>query len=130
MHIEPKKNKKKILIAEDEENILNLIKIILGDEFELSIARDGEEVYDVLKKITPDLIILDIMLPKVNGFEICEKLKSQPKTRIIKILILSAKGMKKDVEQGMKAGADYYLTKPFDPQELEKKILELLKLRS
>lgn len=118
--------KKKILIADDEENLLNLVKLTLEDEYELIEARDGEEVFRLLEQTKPNLILLDVMMPKINGFDICEKLKKNKKTKDILIIILSAKGQERDIIQGMKLGADEYITKPFEPSELRKKIKEML----
>ncbi len=118
---------KKILIAEDEENIIELLKIILEDEYHLEIVRDGHQVLESIEKSRPDLLLLDIMMPKLNGFEVCSQLKSNQKTKDLLIAVLSAKGQKKDIVNGLKRGADYYITKPFEPKELKEKIDELLK---
>ena len=72
-----------ILVADDEPHVLDLLKIILGEKYSIITAEDGEETLNVLKETIPDLIILDVMMPKINGFEICERLKKDPKTREI-----------------------------------------------
>jgi len=106
---------KTILIADDEPHIVDLLRLILDQKYKLLIAVDGQETLDILKEHKPDLILLDVMMPYINGFEICERLKKDPKTRGIKIAMLSAKTQEKDIMEGLKLGADYYLTKPFDP---------------
>jgi len=118
---------KKILIADDEPHIVDLLKLMLRDKYQLYIATDGKETLEILKKVRPDLILLDVMMPHINGFEICEKIKSNPKTNSIKIAMLSAKTQEKDIVEGLKLGADYYLTKPFDPTRLEEYIGDMLK---
>jgi two-component system, OmpR family, alkaline phosphatase synthesis response regulator PhoP len=120
------KNNKKILIAEDEPNIIDLLKIILSEKYEIAIAINGKETLELVDKFKPDLILLDIMMPIINGYDICEKIKKDPKKKNIIIAILSAKGQEKEIIKGLQLGADIYITKPFDPIELEKKIEELL----
>lgn len=118
---------KKILIAEDEENIIELLRIILCDTYEIDVVRDGKKALEYINKKKPDLLILDVMMPNINGFEVCEELKNSKDTKDLKIAILSAKGQKRDILGGLQKGADYYITKPFDPQELKEKIDEILK---
>ncbi|MFW6014030.1 MAG: response regulator transcription factor [Nanoarchaeota archaeon] len=118
---------KKILIAEDEENIVELLKLILSDDYKIDVVKDGKQTLSYIKKNKPDLLILDVMMPNLNGFEVCEKLKHDEKTKDIKIAMLSAKGQKRDILGGLQRGADYYITKPFDPEELKEKIREILK---
>ena len=116
-----------ILIADDEPHILNLLNMILKPKYDIIACEDGEQVLRALKTAKPDLLILDVMMPKVNGFEICEKLKKNPLTKNLKIAILSAKAGEKDIIEGLRLGADYYLTKPFDPVDFEKRIDDMLK---
>ncbi|MEM4268249.1 MAG: response regulator [Candidatus Woesearchaeota archaeon] len=119
--------KKTILIADDEPNIVNLVKIILGKEYRYLEADDGEKVLNLLKKHRPDLILLDVMMPKVNGFEICEMLKKDSTLKKIPIAMVSAKAQERDIIQGLRLGADYYITKPFDPERFEMQIKAILK---
>ncbi len=122
--------KKKILVADDSPYILEVVSMTLETlDFEVVLAKDGEEVLDQLKRERPDLIILDIMMPKKNGFEVCRELKQSPQYREIPIIILSAKVQKEDKFWGRDAGADDYITKPFDPLELERVVTNLLKLK-
>ncbi|MBW2995097.1 response regulator [Candidatus Woesearchaeota archaeon] len=109
---------KKILVVDDEEHILTLVELSLKPDFEVSKARNCKETFDSIKKQKPDLVLLDLMLPNVSGFEICKKLKKMD----FPVWILSAKGLKDDIKKGMESGADGYITKPFDPEELVNKI--------
>ncbi|MBS3121415.1 response regulator [Candidatus Woesearchaeota archaeon] len=119
----------KILIAEDEENIVNLIRLILGDKYELVVVNDGEEAIKLAENLKPDLIILDVMMPKINGFQVCETLKKDKRTNQIKIIFLSAKVMKNDVSKGLSCGAIDYIKKPFEPEEFERRIKSAIELR-
>jgi two-component system alkaline phosphatase synthesis response regulator PhoP len=110
---------KKILVVDDEENILELIKYNLTQEgYDLSLAIDGKEALEKVEEFSPDLIILDIMLPGKDGFEICEILQDEDATRKIPIIFLSARGEVEDKVRGLELGATDYLTKPFSPREL------------
>ncbi len=122
------KGKRQILIADDEPHIIELVRMILEDKYEVIAAEDGNEAMELLKKNRPNLILLDVMMPGINGFEICERLKSDPKTKDIKIAMISAKVQEKDIIKGLRLGAEYYFTKPFDPAAFETKIGELLDL--
>jgi len=121
------RRKKKIIIADDEPHILDLLRIIFKDEYSLVLVENGREVLEAVRRIRPDLILLDVMMPDINGYEVCEILKNNPKTSDIVIAMLSAKGQERDIIQGLKLGADYYITKPFHPAELKKKIGEIIR---
>jgi two-component system, OmpR family, alkaline phosphatase synthesis response regulator PhoP len=109
----------KILIVDDEPAIRFLISSALEDEsYELFEAADGKEAYDLVGSIKPDLIILDVMMPGLTGYELCAKLKQNPATQSIIIIMLTAKGQEQDKLQSRQAGADHYLRKPFSPMEL------------
>ena len=118
--------KKKILIVEDEHHVSNLIKITIEDNFEIKQAYDGEQALKMIPEFKPDLIILDIMMPKMNGYEVCNKLKSDSETSDITILMLTAKSQSQDVQDGLSLGADFYFTKPFDPIDLLENIKNIL----
>ena len=109
---------KKILVVDDEEHILTLVELSLKSDFEISKARNSKETFHEISSQKPDLVLLDLMLPNVNGFEICGKLKKMK----VPVWILSAKGLKDDIKKGLECGADDYITKPFDPDELLGKI--------
>ena len=120
--------KKLILIADDEENIVDLIKLSLGDDYDFIVAHDGKEALDIVKKKHPDLILLDIMMPKMDGYEVCAKLKHNPATKDIVIAMISAKKETEDILQGVDIGAIAYITKPFSPYDLQEKVKELLEI--
>ena len=116
----------KILIAEDDRNILaGLMDILKMDGYSTVIARDGEVALKQVKDRNPDLLILDVMLPKMSGFEVCKKLKELGSS--IPIIILSAKGDEADKVLGLELGADDYVTKPFSPRELLVRIKAVLR---
>lgn len=107
-------NKKKILIVEDEESLLKLESILLISKgFEVKGVANGRAALEAVAADRPDLILLDIMLPEIDGFEVCERLKSDPDTRHIPVIMLTAKKSREDMVRGEKVGADWYITKPF-----------------
>lgn len=117
---------KKILIVDDEPNILMSLDFLMRKEgYEVFIARDGAEALDILKRELPDIIVLDIMMPNVDGYEVCQHVKNNESTNHIKIIFLTAKSKKEDIEKGYEMGADLYLTKPFSTRNLVKKVKEL-----
>ena len=108
-----------ILIVEDEEDILELIQYNLSREgYRVSGVRDGEEALDLIRRSNPDLVVLDLMLPGLDGLEICRRLKADEITRAIPVIMVTAKGEESDVVLGLGIGADDYLPKPFSPREL------------
>jgi two-component system, OmpR family, alkaline phosphatase synthesis response regulator PhoP len=111
-----------VLIADDEPHIRLLIEQALeelADEgVDLFTAADGEEALEVVRAQRPDLVFLDVMMPRRNGFEVCRVVKDELGANATRIVMLTAKGQAYDREQGLAAGADAYLTKPFDPDEL------------
>ena len=118
----------KILIADDDIEIQDLLSFTLTKEgHELIIVSDGEEALEKAFKEKPDLIILDVMLPRLSGYEICEKLKNNPTTALTPIIILTSLTQAKDRITGIKLGADEYICKPFEPYELVARIEGLLK---
>lgn len=114
----------KILIVDDEPNIVMALDYALQKQgFEVLIARDGQEALDTVKTSIPDVIVLDIMMPRVDGLEVLRQLKSKPETEAIKVLILSAKNKASDIQKGLDAGANEYLKKPFSTKKLIEKII-------
>jgi len=111
-----------VLIVDDEQHIRLLIEQTLEDledeGVELQTASDGEMALDVVRNHHPELVFLDVMMPKMNGFEVCRAIKSDPAMAATTVVMLTAKGQAYDREEGLAAGADRYLTKPFDPDEL------------
>jgi DNA-binding response OmpR family regulator len=112
---------KKIMIVDDEYTIRKLVALTLEDEYEIIKAESGN---DALNKINlkPDLIILDVMMPNLDGFSVCEALKSNKETQHIPIIMLTAKHQIEDVKKAMEIGADEYITKPFEPSLLKQRI--------
>ncbi len=118
---------KKILIVDDEPNIVMSLEYLLRRKsFDVFIARNGTEALESLGKSKPDLVLLDIMMPDVDGYEICEYIKSTPDLKHIKVIFLSAKSKKSDIEKGLELGADLYMVKPFSNKELVQNINDLL----
>ena len=119
---------KKILLVDDEVDIVSMIQLRLeASGYEVIVAGDGNSAYGMAKSTSPDLIILDLMLPGMDGYQVCRLLKFDQNYKNIPIIILSAKSQQEDKEWGQKAGADFYLTKPFKQEELLAKIKELLR---
>ena len=117
----------KILIVDDEDNIRHLLKVAFEDDFDVAVAVDGVEAFEAALKWNPDLIVSDIMMPRLDGYGLYRKLKSRPETSSIPFVFLSAK---KDVEEkvvGLEMGADDYITKPFSIKELKAKIRSIIK---
>ncbi len=110
----------KILVVDDDQNIRRLVSFNLSlANHEIILAKDGAEGFKAAVKEQPDLILLDIMMPIMNGYETCEKLKNDPATKHIPIFMLSAKGQMTDLDDAFNVGADDYITKPFDVEKLE-----------
>ncbi|UCC87024.1 MAG: response regulator [Anaerolineales bacterium] len=120
---------KKILIVDDQQEVRELVDVTLriGD-YVIWQAESGDQALATARSEHPDLILLDVMMPKstFDGFEVCQQLKSDPTTKDIYIVMLTARGQEADVEMGKKVGADDYFTKPFSPLELMTKVEELL----
>lgn len=118
---------KKLLIVDDEPELLLLMAVRLkASGYEIFTASDGQRALEVAKKEGPDLIILDIMLPKMDGYKVCGLLKKDTRYANIPILLFSARAQTEDMKLGEEVGADAYITKPFDPQILLSKIEFLL----
>ena len=120
-------NKKRILIVEDELQMVDMVKMRLeANNYEVLVANDGKSGLEKAKKEKPDLIILDIMLPSMDGYKVCGLLKSDTRYNKIPVIMFTAKAQKEDEELGKEVGADAYIRKPFEPQVLLGKIKELL----
>lgn len=117
----------KLLIADDEPNILISLEYLMKREgFEVLVARDGEEALVLLREHRPRLVLLDVMMPKKSGFEVCQELRADEALRDTLVLMLTAKGRDTDVAKGLGVGADAYMTKPFSTKELVQKVRGLL----
>ncbi|MFC1621690.1 response regulator transcription factor [Candidatus Omnitrophota bacterium] len=120
-------DKKRILIVDDEDDLRNMLKFRLeATGYTVLEASDGQEGLDMARAQKPDMIILDLMLPKMDGFKVCRMLKFDKIYKNIPVVMLTAKVQEKDKMIGQEMGADAYLTKPFEPNELVVKIKELL----
>lgn len=119
----------KILIAEDEKDIQKVIKITLKFKggFDVKFANNGFEVLEMVKAEKPDLIILDVMMPGMDGYETCRNLKSNAGTADIPVVFLTAKAQEKEIEEGLRLGAIDYIRKPFEPDEFNGKVQSILK---
>ena len=107
-------SKKTILVVEDEESLLKLESILLTSKgFEVIGAPNGKIALDILEKEQVDLVLLDIMLPEIDGFEVCRRIKSNPQTKDLPVIMLTAKKSNEDLSRGDEVGADWYVTKPF-----------------
>ncbi len=117
----------KILIVDDEPNIVMTLEYAFKkQDFEVFIARDGSEALEILKEKTPNIILLDVMMPKVDGYKTLELIKQNEELKETKVVFLTAKSKTKDVEKGMSLGADKYLTKPFSIKKVVNEIKELI----
>jgi DNA-binding response OmpR family regulator len=117
----------KILIADDEPNILISLEYLMKREgYEVHLARDGQEALDTLRRERPRLVLLDVMMPRKTGFEVCQEVRSDDAIRSTLILMLTAKGRETDVVKGLALGADAYMTKPFSTRDLVQKVREML----
>ena len=118
---------KRVLIAEDEESIVTSIEFLMRQcGFETRVARDGEGAIAGVAAFRPDLVLLDIMLPGLSGYEVCRRIRGDPALRDTRVLMLTAKGGRADEADGVAAGADDYLTKPFATRELVARARALL----
>lgn len=118
---------KKILIVDDEPNIVMSLEYIFKKEnFEVFVARDGAEAIEIVENSIPDIILLDIMMPNVDGYQVLNYLKESEILRKIKVIFLSAKNKSSDIELGLQLGADKYISKPFSVKKIVKEVKELL----
>lgn len=116
----------KVLIVDDEPNILLSLEFLMKKSgFEVFIARDGEEALGIIDEELPEVVILDIMMPKVDGYEVCQYVKGHME-KDIKVVFLTAKTKESDVQKGLEMGADLYLTKPFSTRDLLARVTALV----
>jgi len=123
-------DKNRILIADDNQANCELLDAYLSElDCEIDFAIDGQDTLDKVASFNPDLILLDVMMPKLNGFEVCEQIKSAPATATIMILMVTALNERGDIERAVKAGTDDFLSKPVNQVELLKRVENMLKLK-
>jgi DNA-binding response OmpR family regulator len=123
----PTREQPLILAADDDEDILGLVSFRLERAgYTVIVARDGEEALELAVKERPDLAVLDVMMPKLDGFEVTRRLRAEEATNRMPIILLTAKAQDADVQQGFDAGADDYIRKPFSPDELRVRVQAIL----
>ena len=117
----------KVLIADDEPNIVISLEYLMKRAgYEVHIARDGQEAIDAIRRERPRLVLLDVMMPRKSGFDVCQELRADAQIKDTLVLMLTAKGRDTDVNKGLGVGADAYMTKPFATKELVAKVAEML----
>jgi len=122
--------KSRILIADDNPQNVELLEVYLGEEdYEVATAVDGRDTLEKIARFQPDLILLDIMMPKLSGFEVCKIVKDDPATRDVMILVVTALNEPGDVERAVNVGCDDFISKPINKLELLKRVENLLKIR-
>ncbi|HSB19022.1 MAG TPA: response regulator [Anaeromyxobacteraceae bacterium] len=118
---------RRILIVDDEPNIVISLEYLMKREgYETAVAGDGEAALASLAERTPDLVVLDVMLPKLNGFEVCRQIRADPRWKGVRVLMLTARGRDTEVAKGLGVGADAYVTKPFSTKDLVALVKHLL----
>lgn len=123
----PATGEKKILVVDDEPNVIKSLTFVLSKEgYDVSSAVNGEDAMAKIRQSKPNLMFLDVMMPKKNGYEVCQDVKSDSSLSDIHIIMLTAKGQEADREKGLNAGADEFMTKPFSPIMVIGKVKELL----
>jgi two-component system alkaline phosphatase synthesis response regulator PhoP len=121
-------SRKRILVVDDEPFILKSLAFVLKKEgFDVDTASNGLEALELLGSRKPDLVFLDVMMPKMNGLEVCQTMRNDPSLKDIYVIILTAKGQESDREKGMMIGADEYMTKPFSPSHVVQRVKDLLR---
>ncbi len=117
----------KVLIADDEPNIVISLEYLMKRAgYQVSIARDGQEAIDAIRRERPRLVLLDVMMPKKSGHDVCQELRADESIKDTLVLMLTAKGRDTDVDKGLGVGADAYMTKPFSTKELAAKVAQML----
>lgn len=118
---------KKILIADDEANIVASLEFLMRQKgYEVRVAGDGAQALAMVAEFAPDLLLLDVMMPQLSGYDVCQKVRALPGGQGIRIVMLSAKGRETEVSKGLAVGADAYVTKPFSTQDLVARVAQLL----
>jgi DNA-binding response OmpR family regulator len=117
----------RVLIVDDEPNIVLALELLMKREgYEVLTVDDGQKAFDAAREFRPDLILLDIMMPKMDGYEVCQRIRADAALRDISIIMLTAKDRGVEREKGLALGADYYITKPFSTREVIMKVKEIL----
>ena len=128
MTTSPESNSALVLVADDDADILELVQFALEDDgYEVATASDGQAALDLATELIPDLCVLDVMMPKLDGYELCRQLRAQPDTRLVPILLLTARTHRDNVELGREVGADEYMIKPFITEDLLRSVRSLIR---
>jgi DNA-binding response OmpR family regulator len=110
---------RRVLIVDDEPNIVASLEFLMrGDDYDIAVARDGDEALLLAERFRPDLVLLDVMMPQRSGFEVCRRIRENPALRHMKIVMLTARGRDAERQKGLNSGANAYVTKPFSTKEL------------
>jgi DNA-binding response OmpR family regulator len=118
---------KSVLIADDEPNIVISLEFLLEQAgYRIRVAHDGQEALEAIQRQPPDLVLLDVMMPHLSGYDLCQKIRENPAWQHMRIVMLTAKGREVEVSKGLALGADAYITKPFSTQELLAQVRDLL----
>ena len=121
----------RILIVDDEPNIVLALELLMKKAgFEVHTADDGEKALHAVRDLRPDLVLLDIMMPKMDGYEVCQRIRSDASLKNVRIFMLTAKGREVEKAKGLALGADHYITKPFSTRQVVMKVKEILAARS
>ena len=116
-----------VLVADDEPNIVLSLQFLMKQAgFDVRVARDGDEAIAMVEERTPDLVLLDVMMPKKDGYEVCQLIRNNPASAGVRIIMLTAKGREVEREKGMAMGADEYITKPFSTRYVVERVRQLL----
>jgi DNA-binding response OmpR family regulator len=117
----------RILIVDDEPNLVLALELLMKKEgYETHAVDDGEKALEAAERLRPDLILLDVMMPKLDGYEVCQRIRANPALAGVAIVMLTAKGREVEREKGLALGADLYITKPFSTREVVRKVKEVL----
>ncbi len=118
---------KRVLVVDDEPNIVMSLEFLMRRAgFEVAVARNGREALDALDGTPPDLLLLDVMMPEFDGYEVCERIRARPEWNATKIVMLTARGREVERERGLALGADAYVTKPFSTRDLVEQVKRML----
>lgn len=118
---------KSVLIVDDEPNIVVSLEFLLEQAgYQMRVAHDGQEAWEAIERQPPDLVLLDVMLPRLSGFDVCQKIREHPDLQRVRVVMLTAKGREVEVSKGLALGADAYISKPFSTQDLLAQVRTLL----
>lgn len=118
---------RKVVVVDDDDDMRELMVMLLKDRYEVSFAHDGAEGLDEIRKRRPDLVVLDLLMPRMHGFEVCQRVRADPELKDVKILISSSKSYQHDVRTAVEeTGADGYIVKPFQVAEFNRRVDEMM----